>query len=97
MALIECPECGKEISEQAVSCPQCAYPIQTQSAMYEHPVQTIEQTGKKWKAGQLVGAFMMVAAPVSLALESPTLAIALFFFGLAVYVGFRVGAWWGHG
>ena len=27
MALISCPECGKEISEQADNCPHCAYPI----------------------------------------------------------------------
>ncbi len=27
MALIKCPECGKEISDKAVSCPNCGYPI----------------------------------------------------------------------
>ncbi len=27
MALINCPECGKEISEQATSCPSCGTPI----------------------------------------------------------------------
>ena len=27
MALIECPECGKEISDKADSCPQCGCPI----------------------------------------------------------------------
>ncbi len=27
MALINCPECGKEISEQATSCPNCGTPI----------------------------------------------------------------------
>lgn len=27
MALIKCPECGKEISDKADSCPQCGYPI----------------------------------------------------------------------
>ena len=25
--LIQCPECGKEISDKAVSCPHCGYPI----------------------------------------------------------------------
>lgn len=25
MAMIKCPECGKEISDQAVSCPNCGY------------------------------------------------------------------------
>ena len=27
MALINCPECGKEISDQAISCPNCGTPI----------------------------------------------------------------------
>ena len=27
MAMIKCPECGKEVSDKAVSCPNCAYPI----------------------------------------------------------------------
>ena len=27
MALIKCPECGKEISDQAEKCPNCGYPI----------------------------------------------------------------------
>lgn len=28
MALIKCPECGKEISDQASTCPNCGFPIQ---------------------------------------------------------------------
>lgn len=27
MSLIQCPECGKEISNKATSCPHCGYPI----------------------------------------------------------------------
>lgn len=30
MALIKCPECGKEISDAAESCPNCGYPIKGQ-------------------------------------------------------------------
>lgn len=29
MALIECPECGREISSSALACPACAYPVAT--------------------------------------------------------------------
>lgn len=28
MALIKCPECNKEISDKAASCPNCGFPIQ---------------------------------------------------------------------
>lgn len=31
MALINCPECGKEISEQASNCPHCGYAIKPDS------------------------------------------------------------------
>ena len=27
MALIECPECNKEVSDRAISCPHCGFPI----------------------------------------------------------------------
>lgn len=29
MALIECPECGKRISDKAASCPNCGYALNT--------------------------------------------------------------------
>ena len=28
MALIRCPECGREISSHAPACPSCGYPLQ---------------------------------------------------------------------
>ena len=27
MPLVKCPECGKEVSDQALSCPHCGYPL----------------------------------------------------------------------
>ncbi len=27
MAMIKCPECGKEVSDKAIACPNCAFPI----------------------------------------------------------------------
>ena len=29
MALIKCPECGKQISNKATSCPDCGFPMNT--------------------------------------------------------------------
>ena len=29
MPLIECPECGREVSSSAAACPACAYPVAT--------------------------------------------------------------------
>jgi uncharacterized membrane protein YdbT with pleckstrin-like domain len=32
MALINCPECGKQVSTAAQACPSCGYPLATQAA-----------------------------------------------------------------
>ena len=32
MAIIKCPECGKEISDKASACPNCGCPIAEMSA-----------------------------------------------------------------
>lgn len=42
MALINCPECGKEISDQAVSCPNCGTPINNQKKS-KNIVNTVEK------------------------------------------------------
>lgn len=34
MALIRCPECGKEISDKAVSCPNCGCPMRQEPVEY---------------------------------------------------------------
>lgn len=39
MALIKCPECGKEISDKATACPNCGYPIDGKPI---EPVETSE-------------------------------------------------------
>ena len=35
MALIKCPECGKEISDSAVKCPKCGYPLKAENKRRE--------------------------------------------------------------
>ena len=43
MALITCPECSKEVSDQASACPGCGYPIH--SAASGEPEQVTVQLG----------------------------------------------------
>ncbi|WP_146196634.1 zinc ribbon domain-containing protein [Acinetobacter stercoris] len=42
MALINCPECEKKVSDQSMSCPQCGYPIKVSFVSKPHstPVRT---------------------------------------------------------
>jgi hypothetical protein len=46
MALIECPECKKEVSDMAVSCPECGYPVSeyASSASEEEADDGLEET-----------------------------------------------------
>ena len=36
MALIKCPECSREVSEQATACPNCGYPVNRMNKTYEN-------------------------------------------------------------
>lgn len=52
MALIKCPECGKEISDKAGNCPNCGYPIQTDQKTEETsppPVNAVPQGTQETK------------------------------------------------
>jgi hypothetical protein len=45
MPLIKCPDCEKDVSDSAVSCPNCGHPINIQSQ-----IQTIDKQTKKTKS-----------------------------------------------
>lgn len=38
MALIKCPECGKDVSTSADACPHCGFPIKKQNNVDEKPI-----------------------------------------------------------
>lgn len=44
MALIKCPECGREISDKAVSCPGCGYPISSSDINTTNDISTPENS-----------------------------------------------------
>lgn len=48
MALMNCPECGKEISDQANACPNCGYPLYSETSTAK-TVSTIPKFSKKAK------------------------------------------------
>lgn len=65
MALIKCPECSREVSDQADSCPHCGFPIKKQShkdienilsnASLSRPVKIREiQKVKQWDLKEII-------------------------------------------
>lgn len=57
MALIKCPECGKEISEYAIQCGYCFYPLKEKSVDAPAPVPKVSRirNGKPSKNGNGTG------------------------------------------
>ena len=97
MSLIECPDCKKQISDHAPTCPNCGRPMSAPT------IQTIEATGKIWKGIQLIGALLMcigviscvchIADTSSPASLTPTWCLLG---GFTCYIIGRIGAFWWH-
>lgn len=58
MALIKCPECGKELSDKAASCPNCAYPIAQKTDGKKRV--TKKKKSNKWLGSQALGSMMVL-------------------------------------
>ena len=63
MAIISCPECGRQVSDKALKCPQCAHPIANpetrEQLLPPKPLQKEpESTKQKWL--KLIGAAILV-------------------------------------
>ena len=62
MALIKCPECGKDVSSEAESCPYCGYPIKT-AVLKETTTKSAsdsERNEKEGKGSGCLGTFIAV-------------------------------------
>lgn len=108
MALTKCPECQTEISDKAANCPKCAYPLAGGTAPIapQGKVQTVEQTGKKFKLQIIlsslllsIGIFLVVFNMASgnpnestISMGMVTAVIGLFWLAIVKFI-----AWWQHG
>lgn len=97
MPLTRCPECSRDVSTSASSCPHCGHPM-------AGDVQTTESTGKNWKLQILVSSLLIAFGIFSVFCmgagqngEHNLLAVASLGIGLAWFLFARVGAWWNHG
>lgn len=114
-----CPHCGTPLRPPAP--PQSPSPINVGGAVPSgdrlepgqriapdsRHVQTIEQTGKKWKGAQLLGCLTQLFG-VALILSGAStstdtgvimaaIGILVIFFGAIMVISARIGAWWHHG
>ena len=55
MAMIECPECGRMVSDQANTCPECAYPVGGRSSThFEVQAPATSSGARRGSAGNVV-------------------------------------------
>ena len=100
MALIQCPECSKSVSDIAAACPDCGYPIyQAKNSGHNlDPATTIEQTSKKWKKLKLLAsAFIIVGFIVASKGDTAVyFGTPMIFIGLLILLYSGFGSWWHH-
>lgn len=104
MAIINCPRCGKRISDLSKVCPHCDLPL---GEMSEEDIKQVER--QRWSkhvyiarnsaylgmAALLVGAmWWFMAGTGGLVLPPPPLSVVLLVLGVVVYTGGRGWLFW---
>ena len=92
MGLVNCPDCGRAVSDLAPACPGCARPMK---ATETQPV-TIQQTSKPYKGAEAVGVALLILGLVSTAWHLAMGAVVALV-GLTLWISARLGAWWHNG
>ncbi len=81
MALIKCPDCGKDISSNAPNCPNCGRPM---AAFSGKAVQTQRKGGKYEAAG-----FVLIVVGIVVCFVSSVVGGLLIFVGFATFIAGR--------
>ncbi|WP_430009870.1 hypothetical protein [Methylophaga lonarensis] len=107
MALIDCPECSRKVSDSAPSCPGCGCLISSkhESRAAGTQLTTVQETSKKFKFHMLLavaaigaGLVMLMAAGESTDPDESSAAMGglLFTGGIFWYFVTRIRIWWHH-
>jgi len=108
MALINCPECGTQVSDKAEKCPKCAYPFQGKASNQNEgmKVSEVQLTKKKHKRRFIWAAimasigiiFILIGTGNSGEKASSSLIIGLILLVIAIIYSIIVRAirWWEH-
>jgi hypothetical protein len=81
MALVRCPECGREVSSAATTCPGCACPI---SPPLPRPAAVVRHGG----AYEIIGSFVIVGGLLS-CFGIGAYGIFIIFAGLGIFIAGR--------
>lgn len=108
MPLVNCPECKRQVSTYAATCPACGFPLAgggTTNAQGGR-VQTMERTGKRFKLQQLLCNLLLITSLVLLlfgclnrgevAIIMVPLGVVLTLLSIIWLVLIRFLIWWHH-
>ncbi len=98
MALIECPECGREISDRASACPECACPIaepHTPERIIERQVVTRE-TQVQGSGGNVLAALASFFIPGLGQLTQGRIGMGMFYFFGMIFMWLLLLGWIVH-
>lgn len=106
MSMINCPDCGTEVSDRAPTCPKCGGPVAVrhEAAAAGAQLSTIQETSKKLKLQILISAVLFwggLIVPFALGGRSSSTAmefgsVLAMVLGFALYVGTKIRIWWHH-
>ena len=111
MAMIDCPECDREISDRAAACPNCGTPIAdaADTAATGATLTTTQETSKRFKMQILCAWLMIIAGGIGLykggermtdgaepSLMTSAVPVALLAIGGIWYIATKVRIWWHH-
>ena len=80
MALIRCPECGREISSQAPACPACGYPLQTLKTPPAAPPHALQSPHLWGRVAMVLGAWLVTPWIARLVVALAVCVLAYFMF-----------------
>jgi len=102
MALINCPECGAEISEKAMSCPKCGHPMKAMDDLTG--IKRYLWRGFEWKSKTEILGWPLIHIAVGrnketgkLLVAKGIIAIGQFGIGLITIAQFGIGILFGFG
>lgn len=97
MALISCAECGRQVSSNAATCPNCGNPIAAGTSIPAgEPVITTQATAKKFKGHQIAGIGISFFGIFLLMAGAREFAVFVIAVGVCWFFGARIAAWWHH-
>ncbi len=95
MALIDCPECGREVSDSATVCPECAYPVGEGTPRV--PPRAVSASAKRrwWPAVDIIGRIAVGGILMFLTAAEAELGAGTGLLGLLV-AGSAIPTWYHH-